>query len=102
MARVIVKESVCLGKKFFDGTMVFKDVEDMVKKVGKVDGAVNVFKATRTNKFTNNIHNVLFYKDGVSYEIHLTERQFKLMNETFAQMGEIDVTEYFWWHHRHY
>jgi len=95
MARVIVKESICLGKKFFDDVMVFDDVEDMVNKVGAIDGRITVFKGTFSNNFTQNIHDVRFHKNGVSYEIHLTENQFGKMRNTFKEMGEVRIIEHF-------
>lgn len=95
MARVIVKESQCLGKKFFNGTMGFQDVKDMVQKIGKVE-SVKVSKGTYSSNFTNNIHNIDIHKDGISFEIHLTENQFKKMLPTFKEMGEVEITEYYW------
>ena len=100
MARVIVKEGSCSGKRFFDGTMVFADVCDMVQKIGTVEDGIRVSKGTYSNKFTHNIHNIYIYKDGISYEIHLTENQFGKLKSLFREMGEIRIQEYFWWHHR--
>ena len=100
MARVTVKESVCLGKKFFDGVMAFKDVQDMLGKVGFVDGRVSVSKGTYRLSCTHNMHYVSFTKDGESYDVHLTEKQFERLLPVFNEMGDVQTNEYFWWHHR--
>ena len=100
MARVIVKESSSSGRRFFNGTMPFADVCDMIEKIGKVEDGIGVTKGTFSMNCSHNIHDVHIYKDGISYEIHLTENQFDKLKSLFKEMGEIRVHELFWWHHR--
>lgn len=96
MARIIVKESVIPGKTFFNGVMTFDDVQDMVERIGIVDGKIYVSKGTYHLHFTHNMHYVSFTKDKIYYSINLTEKQFKKMISVFKEMGELKINEYFW------
>ena len=80
--------------------MIFNDVCDMIQKIGTVEHRISVSKATYSLNSSQNIHHIHIHKDGISYEINLTEKQFDKLKSTFKKMGEIKIHEYFWWHHR--
>lgn len=96
MAKVIVRPSNICANKIFEGTMKFKDLEDMIKKVGEVESQIKVRKPSRDYTFSNNIHYIHFYKDGVVYDINLTYKQFKKMLPIFNDMGTVKIEEAFW------
>lgn len=93
MAKVKINKGL---DNIFEGTMTFNDVKDMINKIGKLETNIKVSKGTVHMTCTQNIHHTHIYKNGISYDIHLTEKQFKKMLPLFKEMGEIEINEYFW------